>query len=107
MKSAGGIRIGSHDEFMYAVLPASSFDGVVDIARASGYQGIELRVDDPYHKGLDELRRGGKHIQRVLEQARFGSQLKLLTGGPRDLPHRQQTICNTIDWSYTLLSPAE
>jgi predicted ATPase/DNA-binding CsgD family transcriptional regulator/transcriptional regulator with XRE-family HTH domain len=35
--------------------------------------------------------------------ARLSSGLKLLTGGPRDLPERQQTIRNTIDWSYQLL----
>lgn len=38
---------------------------------------------------------------------RLGDRLKLLTGGARDLPARQQTLRNTIDWSYTLLSPEE
>jgi len=39
--------------------------------------------------------------------ARLASRLQLLTGGPRDLPHRQQTLRAAIDWSYDLLSAAE
>ncbi len=38
-----------------------------------------------------------------LSQAR----LPLLTGGPRNLPDRQQTLRNTITWSYRLLAPEE
>jgi predicted ATPase/class 3 adenylate cyclase len=34
---------------------------------------------------------------------RLGSQLPLLSGGPRDLPRRQQTIRGTLLWSYDLL----
>jgi predicted ATPase len=37
--------------------------------------------------------------------ARLQSSLQLLTGGPQDQPARQQTLRNTIDWSYNLLSP--
>jgi predicted ATPase/DNA-binding XRE family transcriptional regulator len=36
-----------------------------------------------------------------------GGQLRLLTGGPRTLPLRQQTLRNTLDWSYSLLDTQE
>lgn len=38
---------------------------------------------------------------------RLSNRLKLLKGGSRDLPARQQTLRSTIDWSYKLLSEAE
>ena len=39
--------------------------------------------------------------------SRLEQRLAFLTGGPRDVPARQQTLVATIDWSYTLLEPAE
>ena len=38
---------------------------------------------------------------------RLEDSLKLLTGGARDLPSRQQTLRNTLEWSYSLLTEAE
>ena len=38
---------------------------------------------------------------------RLSSRLDLLTGGARDLPARQKTLRNAIDWDYTLLEPEE
>jgi predicted ATPase/serine/threonine protein kinase len=38
---------------------------------------------------------------------RLASRLQLLTGGARDLPARQQTLRQAIDWSYDLLSAPE
>jgi predicted ATPase/class 3 adenylate cyclase len=39
--------------------------------------------------------------------ARLESRLRLLTGGARDLPERQQTLRAAIDWSYDLLTHDE
>src|SRR3990170_1241761 len=38
---------------------------------------------------------------------RLGNRLKLLRGGARDLPIRQQTLYDTIGWSYEMLDPGE
>jgi predicted ATPase/class 3 adenylate cyclase len=49
-------------------------------------------------------------IKLLSEQAlleRLDERLKLLTGGARDLPERQQTLRAAIDWSYGLLSLEE
>jgi len=38
---------------------------------------------------------------------RLSPRLPLLTGGPHDLPDRQKTMRDAVDWSYQLLSQAE
>jgi predicted ATPase/class 3 adenylate cyclase len=38
---------------------------------------------------------------------RLEHRLTILTGGAKNLPARQQTLRNTIDWSFDLLDPAE
>jgi predicted ATPase len=38
---------------------------------------------------------------------RLQSRLELLTGGAADLPERQRTLRDAIDWSYSLLTDAE
>jgi predicted ATPase/DNA-binding winged helix-turn-helix (wHTH) protein len=48
-----------------------------------------------------------KVLSPALMLTRLASRLQLLTGGARDLPHRQQTLRAAMDWSYDLLSAAE
>src|SRR5262249_22027586 len=50
------------------------------------------------------------HINVLPPQAllsRLSRRLPLLTRGARDLPDRQQTLRDTIAWSYDLLEPGE
>lgn len=39
--------------------------------------------------------------------SRLAHRLQLLTGGPVDVPERQQTLRATLDWDYDLLEPEE
>ncbi|MGH2604150.1 MAG: ATP-binding protein, partial [Dehalococcoidia bacterium] len=47
------------------------------------------------------------HLPPPAMLTRLERRLPLLTGGPRDVPARQQTLRDTIAWSYDLLSPDE
>lgn len=50
----------------------------------------------------------GKLLDPPRLLARLANRLSLLTWGPRHLPQRQQTLRNTLDWSYRLLDrPAQ
>ena len=52
-----------------AVLPTYSFDESIEIALASGYKGIELRVNEDYHKTLGDLEKEGRFLRSKLHRA--------------------------------------
>jgi predicted ATPase/transcriptional regulator with XRE-family HTH domain len=48
-----------------------------------------------------------RHLPLETVLGRLSSRLTLLTGGARTLPQRQQTLRDTLTWSYDLLTPDE
>ena len=62
-------------------------------------------TDCPWRSSSPRLGFGCSHPP--LCSARLSRRLALLTSGPRNLPERQQTLRNAIDWSYELLEQAE
>jgi predicted ATPase/class 3 adenylate cyclase len=81
-------------------------DFTVDTANAPAVAGICHRLDGlPLAIELAAARVRMLPPEALL--ARLEKRLPLLTGGARDAPARQQTLHNTIAWSYDLLDPAE
>ena len=73
---------------------------------ASAVAGICRRLDGlPLALELAAARVKVLPPQAIL--ARLDDRLKLLTGGARDLPARQQTLRGALEWSYGLLNPDE
>jgi predicted ATPase/class 3 adenylate cyclase len=54
-----------------------------------------------------ELAAARMRVMSSLDVARRLDRLRLLSGGARDAPARQQSVTATIDWSYRLLAEAE
>jgi predicted ATPase/DNA-binding XRE family transcriptional regulator len=89
-------------ERAHAVRPELEVNGeaasiVADICRR--LEGLPLAIE------LAAARVRHLPLSALREQLRH--QLRVLTGGPRDLPLRQQAMSNTVAWSYQLLEPEE
>jgi predicted ATPase len=90
----------------------------IDRARAAG---SELHLDHDQLATIAEICRKLDGIPLAIELAasrakvvgpeellrRLDRRLSFLTGGPRDLPARQQTLRSTIAWSHDLLDDSE
>jgi tetratricopeptide (TPR) repeat protein len=81
-------------------------DFVLTVENESAIRDICLRLDGlPLAIELAAARIKVLSPAAILE--RLQSRLHLLTGGPLDLPERQQTLRKTIDWSHDLLNEGE
>jgi predicted ATPase len=79
---------------------------VIDDAAAAMIADLARRLDGlPLAIELAAARL--RHMPLTALRDHLDQRLSLLTGGPRDLPPRQQTMRDTIAWSYDLLDPTE
>jgi predicted ATPase/class 3 adenylate cyclase len=78
----------------------------VDASNAPAIAEICVRLDGlPLAIELAAARVRVLTPQAIL--SRLGESLNLLAGGASNLPERQQTLRGAIDWSYSLLEPAD
>ncbi|MEY2412157.1 MAG: hypothetical protein QOD84_763 [Acidobacteriaceae bacterium] len=117
--SRSGLRIYGEQEFpvsplaqnsaleLFAQRAAAVWPGFsVTPENESAIRGVCSRLDGlPLAIELAAARTKVLSPSAILD--RLQSRLQLLTGGALDLPERQQTLRNAIDWSHDLLNEAE
>jgi predicted ATPase len=128
------LRLSGEHEFPVAPLPTPSADpaGGPELADLRQYASVRLFVERA-HAATPDFELTSENAEAVAEicrrldglplaielaaarsrllppqalLARLDDRMSLLTGGARDLPERQRTLRNTLDWSFGLLSPA-
>ena len=113
--SRGPLRL--RDEQQYPVGPLSRDAAVEEFAERAGSVRPDLRLGQLDRDAVERIVDGVGRLPLAVELAaarvsvlspaqiadRLGAQLGLLSGGPRDLPARQQGLRNTLTWSYELL----
>jgi predicted ATPase len=131
--SRSTLRLSGEHEFPVQPLPTPDAANDAQLARIRHYASVQLFLDRaravaPSFELTSENARAVAEICRRLDGlplaielaaarvrllpppallARLDDRLSLLTGGPRDLPERQRTLRNTLDWSFDLLPAKE
>jgi predicted ATPase len=131
--SRSALRLSGEHEFPVPPLPVPPEDASRDVASAERYPSVLLFTERA--QAVDPgFRLSGQNVGTVAEicrrldglplaielaaarvrllppqalLARLCDRLEVLTDGPRDLPERQRTLKNTLDWSFALLSSGE
>lgn len=106
-------------EHVYPVAPLTELDAAALFTERARAQDPSFALDPGSAPVVAEICRGLDGLPLPIELAaarvrslglnairdRLTSRLTLLTGGPRDLPARQQTLRETLAWSVNLLDP--
>src|SRR6516162_3566572 len=127
------LRLSGEHEFAVPPLPVPPVGADLDPGQLRRYASVSLFTERAHAAALDfELTSGNAaavaEICRRLDGlplaielaaarvrllpppallSRLDQRFSLLTGGARDLPERQQTLRNTLDWSFELLTAGE
>ena len=130
------LRLSGEHEFPVAPLPTPPTGTAGSASRPAGlrdYASVRLFAERA-HAAAPDFELTGENVEAVAEICRrldglplaielaaarvrllppqtllgmLDDRISVLTGGARDLPERQRTLRNTLDWSFGLLSPAE
>ena len=127
------LRVSGEHEFPVPTLPVPQAGTDEDLASTGHYASVRLFAERAHAAAADfeltsdnagavaEICRRLDGLPLAIELAaarvrmlppqallaRLDDRLRLLTGGARDLPERQQTLRSTLDWSFDLLSLPE
>jgi predicted ATPase/DNA-binding SARP family transcriptional activator len=106
-------------EHVYPVQPLAEDAAAAMFVDRARQSGARIELDDAAESAIREICRRLDGLPLAIELAaarapalapgalldRIDRRLPLLTGGPRDLPARQQTLRATLEWSHELLEP--
>ena len=127
------LRLSGEHEFIVPPLPVPPAGAAPDPEQLRGYASVSLFAERVHAAAPDFELTGGNagavaeicrrldglplavelaaaRVRLLPPQAllsRLDERFSLLTGGARDLPERQQTLRNTLDWSFGLLPASE
>ena len=127
------LRVRGEHEFFVAPLAVPELESATSVAGLRRNAAVDLFIRravearDQFDAGDDDVRAIAKVCVRLdglplaielaaarcrllspsAVLARLDRRFELLTGGPRDMPSRQQTLDGAIAWSYDLLSSVE